>query len=63
MSSVFELQQVFEDPRKGAWDIFTSHSSYETRAEAMREARKIKGRWRIIETRIVAVDTATKAGE
>jgi hypothetical protein len=60
--SVFELQQIFQDPRTEKWDVVTSYSTYESRADAMREARKLKGRWRVIETRIVAIDAATRAG-
>jgi hypothetical protein len=50
---MFEIQQVFKDPRSGE-DFATSYMSFPTKAEALKEARKLKGRWRIIETRIVA---------
>ena len=43
MNSIFELQQVFKDPRTGQWDVVTPYSTYETRADAMKEARKMRG--------------------
>jgi hypothetical protein len=58
---VFEIQQVFSDPRTGA-DFTTAYETHETKAAAVKSARKLKGRWIVVETRIVARSSVASEG-
>jgi hypothetical protein len=49
---MFELQQGIESPRDGTLN-WMSYETYDTLAAAKKEARKNKGRWRIVEQAVV----------
>jgi hypothetical protein len=61
---MFALEQGIKSPRDGTV-TWQTYEVYDTRAQAMKEAKRSKGMWRIVESKVVwtNVQETSDAGE